>query len=299
MTNNTHDTVALLKALAQKPLPSAADIQQRLNDPEAIKRYVMTMDDFRVDFARHSLGDDVWDALLNWGQSITDQRDAMFAGEVVNPSENRPALHTWLRDPAKDIAKANVDAMAAMATRILAEGVEDVIAIGIGGSYLGPALVVDALSPFHQGPDIHFVSNLDPSHLDDVMVMLNPVTTAVIGISKTFTTHETCTNLTEARRWLDANGVLSKERCFAVTADVDKAIEFGIAADNILLMDDAIGGRFSLWSAVGLPIMVAQGEASFIDMLAGAESMDKHFAHAPIHENMPIMAALIRIWNTI
>ena len=298
MTNHIDDTFATLRALAQNSLPTASDIQTRLNDAKAMSRYVMTLDDLRVDFTRQSIRDDVWDVLIKWGNTILERRDDMLAGEVVNPSENRPALHTWLRDPEKDIAKANVDAMSAMAMRILAEGVEDVIAIGIGGSYLGPAMVVEALSPFHQGPDIHFVSNLDPSHLDDVLAMLNPVTTAVIGISKTFTTHETCTNLAETRRWFDANGVASYDRCFAVTAAKDKARDFGIAPDNILTMDDGIGGRFSLWSAVGLPIMVAQGEASFIDMLAGAESMDKHFAHAPVDSNMPILAALTRIWNT-
>ncbi len=298
MTLKTQDILQLLKTLAQQSPPSALELQHRLNDPDAMARYVVTLDDLRADFSRHSIRDDVLDTLTEWAHSMLEKRDAMFEGKVVNPSENRPALHTWLRDPSKDIAKTNVADMAAMAERILALGVEDVIAIGIGGSYLGPAMVVEALSPFQQGPDIHFVSNIDPSHLDDVLAGLNPVTTAVIGISKTFTTLETCVNLDEARHWLDRSGVPSADRCFAVTTATDKAEDAGIPKENILKMDESIGGRFSLWSAVGLPIMVAQGEASFIDMLAGAEQMDKHFATAPVPENMPILAALIRIWNT-
>lgn len=298
MSEYTKDTFEKLEALAKDELPSAEAIKNRLNDEAVMARYVVTLDDLRADFTRQSVTDEVWDVLIDWGHTMLSKRDAMLDGGIVNPSENRPALHTWLRDPEKDFAKENVAAMSAMAERILALGVEDVIAVGIGGSYLGPAMVVEALSPFQQGPDIHFVSNLDPSHLDDVLAMLNPVTTAVIGISKTFTTLETCVNFDEARRWLDRNGVPSADRAFAVTADTEKAVAAGVLQDNILKMDEGIGGRFSLWSAVGLPIMVAQGEASFIDMLAGAEQMDKHFASAPVAENMPILAALTRIWNT-
>ena len=298
MTKDTQDTFQMLEQLARKGTPSPETIQNRLNDDAAMARYVVELDDLRADFSRQSVTDEVWDILTGWGQTMLEKRDAMLQGEVVNPSEQRPALHTWLRDPEKDFAKENVAAMSAMAERILALGVEDVIAIGIGGSYLGPATVVEALSPFQQGPDIHFVSNLDPSHLDDVLAMLNPVTTAVIGISKTFTTLETCVNFDEARKWLDRNGVPSSERSFAVTADLEQAQKAGLPEENILKVDEGIGGRFSLWSAVGLPIMVAQGEASFVDMLAGAEQMDKHFATAPVAENMPILAALTRIWNT-
>ena len=298
MTKHTRDIFEMLEELAQKPPPSASEIKQRLNDPEAISHYVLSLDDFRVDFARQSVTDNVRDVLVDWGHTMLDRRDAMLNGDIVNPSENRPALHTWLRDSEKAIATANVDAMSQMVENILAKSIDDVVAIGIGGSYLGPAMVVEALSPFHQGPDIHFVSNLDPSHLDDVLAMLNPLTTAVISISKTFTTHETCANLIEAQRWFDANGISSRDRCYAVTSSPEKAIDAGILPENILKMDDGIGGRFSLWSAVGLPIMIAQGEASFIDMLAGAETMDKHFAETPVAENMPILAALIRIWNT-
>jgi glucose-6-phosphate isomerase len=298
MMKDNQKTFKKLEALAKKGPPSTTEIHQRLNDLDMMSRYVITLDDLRADFARQSVTDDVWDALIDWGHNILPRRDAMLNGEIVNPSENRPVLHTWLRDPEKDIAEENIATMSEMVERILALGVEDVIAIGIGGSYLGPAMVIEALAPFQQGPEIHFVSNIDPSHLDDVLAVLNPVTTAVIGMSKTFTTLETSVNLDEARRWLERNGVPSEDRCFAVTADFDKAVEAGIYAENVLKLDMGIGGRFSLWSAIGLPIMVAQGKESFIDMLAGAEQMDKHFAHAPVAENMPILAALIRIWNT-
>lgn len=292
------DILTKFEELANRPVPSAELLNQRLNDSKAMSRYIVTLDDFRVDFSRQSLTDDILDSLISWGESITPCRDAMLNGEIVNRSENRPALHTWLRDPESELARTNIESLSLMTKQILSEGIDDIIAIGIGGSYLGPAMVIESLSPFHQGPEIHFVSNIDPSDLDDTLSILNPVTTAIIAISKTFTTTETCTNLIEAQRWLEAGGVQSTERCYAVTSATNTAIEAGIAPKNILQMDEAIGGRFSLWSAVGLPIMLAQGETAFIDMLAGAESMDRHFAQAEVAKNIPILAALIRIWNT-
>lgn len=297
MTTERSKHIEAITALSQSDAITAEALKARLNDEAASARYILQMDDLTIDFSRQSLGDDALDALIAWGQSILPKRDAMLAGEVVNASEKSPALHTSLRDPDSPAAQQNVAEMAAMAERILSLGVDDVVAIGVGGSHLGPATVVEALKPFQQGVDIHFVANLDPSHLDDILVMLNPLTTAVVTVSKTFTTKEMRANMDVARKWLDNNGINSGERLFAVTAEPSKAEQAGIEPENILTMDKAIGGRFSLWSAVGLSIMLAMGEEVFIDLLAGAEQMDKHFAEAPVFENMPIIGGLIQTWN--
>ena len=275
----------------------AAMLTTRLMTLETAGYMVMGLDDMSVDFSRQTITDDQWQMLVDWAQYILPKRDAMLAGEIVNISENRPALHAHLRNPDEQMARDNLDAMAAMTENILALGVEDVVAIGIGGSYLGPKMAVDALAPFHQGPDVHFVSNIDPSHLDDLLAGLNPVTTAVIAISKTFTTTETLMNLTAAEAWFERGGVASKGRVIAVTSRPDVAEKRGIDAHLVLPMDEGVGGRFSLWSAVGLPIMVAVGAEMFTAMIAGASQMDDHFAHADIAENMPIMAGMIRVWN--
>ncbi|MCE2517524.1 MAG: glucose-6-phosphate isomerase [Alphaproteobacteria bacterium] len=297
MTFDRSAHLTLLTEFSQRDPVTAKDISARLDDAAQQARLIHQLDDLTVDFSRQSVREDELEALITWGESILPQRDAMLAGEVINLSETRPVLHTRLRDPDAPEAQENIAAMAAMAQRILALGVEDVVAIGTGGSHLGPATVVKALSPFHQGPDIHFVSNLDPSDLDDTLAMLNPVTTAVITVSKTFTTKEPRFNMAAARAWFDKNGVDSASRIYAVTACPGIAEEAGIPAEQILTMDEGIGGRFSLWSAVGLSIMVAIGEEMFIDLIAGAEQMDKHFASAPVEANMPILGALIQVWN--
>ena len=283
-----------LFALSKKPPMRAEEMSARLNDINLQARLVHQLDDMTVDFSRQSVRDDDLDALIAWGGTILPMRDAMMSNKNIAP---RPTGHADLRDPLNPAAQENITAMSTMVERILSLGVEDVVAIGIGGSYLGPAMLVDALTPFHQGPDIHFVSNLDPSHLDDTLAMLNPITTAIITISKTFTTKEPLVNMTVARKWFDANGVAPQDRFFGVTANKDAALEMDINADNILIMDGGISGRFSLWSAVGLPIMLALGEAGFVELIAGGEQMDKHFASSPVAENMPILGALIQIWN--
>ena len=286
-----------LQKLAAEKQVDAATLTARLQSASPPAGMVVTLNDMRVDFSRQSVDLEEWQALLDWGQSILPKRDAMLAGEIVNPSENRPALHAHLRNPDMSMAQDNIATMAVMTETILSLGVEDVVAIGIGGSYLGPKMSVEALAPFHQGPDVHFVSNIDPSHLDDLLAGLNPVTTAVIAISKTFTTKETLSNLAAAEDWFNANGVSPHGRVIAVTSRPDVAKGRGIDGDLILAMDEAIGGRFSLWSAVGLPIMLAIGEEMFTAMIAGASQMDDHFAQAPVAENMPILAGLIRVWN--
>lgn len=277
-----------------------ASMKDQLANPERPGRLCFSLDDLEVDFSRQTITLQGLDILLELSglREVEARRDDMFAGRVVNHSENRPALHTHLRNPEEQMARANVDAMAEIGDRILALGVEDVVAIGIGGSDLGPAMVVEALMPFHQGPEIHFVSNIDPAHLGDTLYQLNAATTAVIAISKTFTTMETLTNLRLARNWLKRGGGDPEKQIFAVTSHADAAVKNDINPSSVLVMDGAIGGRFSLWSAVGIGIMLAIGREGFVDMLAGAETMDRHFATAPKESNLPLLAGLFRFWNT-
>ena len=296
MTSELSTALSALLDSAQAQPVDAAILKDRMMAP-ASGAMTLSLDDMTACFSRQTITADQWQMLAEAARSILPKRDAMLAGEIINISEQRPVLHAHLRNPDEQMARDNLDAMAAMTETILSLGVEDVVAIGIGGSYLGPKMAVEALAPFHQGPEIHFVSNIDPSHLDDVLATLNPVTTAVIAISKTFTTKETLMNLTAAEAWFKQGGVSTKGRIIAVTSRPDVAESAGIDGDRILPMDEGIGGRFSLWSAVGLPIMVAVGAEMFTAMIAGASQMDDHFARADCAENMPIMAGMIRVWN--
>jgi len=277
-----------------------AAMTDQLAGADRSRRFCFSLDDLDVDFSRQTITVEGLDILLELAacREIEAKRDEMFAGKIVNRSEMRPALHAHLRNPEEQMARANVDAMAEICDRILALGVEDVVSIGIGGSDLGPAMVVEALFPFHQGPEIHFVSNIDPAHLGDVLCQLNAETTAVIAISKTFTTMETMANLKLARNWLKRGGGNPEKQIFAVTSNADAAVKNDIHLSSVLTMDEAIGGRFSLWSAVGIGIMLAIGREGFVDMLAGAETMDRHFATAPNESNLPLLAGLFRFWNT-
>ncbi len=239
--------------------------------------------------------------------------DALFNGEPVNVTEARPALHTALRDFAgrsphsADIADM-LEKMQSLAGRIRSgdwkgctgRPVTDVVNIGIGGSHLGPMLVTDALAARPEGPvRCHFVSNLDSADLHSVLSGLMPERTLFIVASKSFTTQETLQNAKTARRWLGgiAADTANLDRHFlAVTAQPDRAVEFGIAAENILPMWDWVGGRYSLWSAIGLPIAIATDMENFTRLRCGAAEMDEHFRTADFRENLPALLAFLDIW---
>lgn len=295
-----HASLTAIKALAETPDPDGHELAAWLADDTRTRKLTLTLDDLQVDFSRQAITESQFDALIDHAHAvdIVGKRDEMLDGARINRSEDRAVLHARLRDSQSTMAMDNVETMAAMTEKLIAAGVEDIVSIGIGGSSLGPEMVLKALAPFHQGPEIHFVSTIDPSEMGDLLAGLNPVTTAFIVISKTFTTRETMANWAMVRAWLEAAGVGLEGRICAVTNGVDAALRQGFAEDSILTMDEAIGGRFSVWSAVGLSIMVAFGREVFIDMLAGAESMDRHFAEAPLAENIPIIGGLMRFWNT-
>jgi glucose-6-phosphate isomerase len=244
---------------------------------------------------------------------------AMFEGERINASENRPVLHTALRRPmgesvmvdGKNIMRDVHAALAQMTdivTRIhnnLWRGfsdktITDVVNIGIGGSFLGPQLVSEALLPFTQhGVRTHYLANIDGSEFREVTDKLNVETTLFIISSKTFGTLETLKNAQAARTWYLGKGGTEEKlyrHFIAVTSNKKAAVEFGIREKNIFPMWDWVGGRYSLWSAIGLPIALAIGMSNFKDLLSGAYSMDQHFLNEPFETNMPILLAMLGIW---
>ena len=232
------------------------------------------------------------------------QRDAMFAGAAINTTENRAVLHTALRSPRgrgpfSDQVHGVLDAMLTWAETVrdsATSGIRHVVNIGIGGSDLGPQMVVPALDAFvHPGLQFHFVSNVDGHDITPVLRKLKPEETLFIVASKTFTTQETMANAHLARAWFEAEGGKDIARHFvATTTNVKAAAEFGIT--TTFGFWDWVGGRFSLWSAIGLPIAIAIGADHFRELLAGAHAMDRHFVEAPLPSNVPALLGLLDVW---
>ncbi|MCL6251340.1 glucose-6-phosphate isomerase [Altererythrobacter sp. KTW20L] len=245
------------------------------------------------------------DALLDGFEALAEASDfaemrrRLFAGEVVNPTENRAAEHSALRGVGKD---ASVEEAAALRARmaLLVDAIHDgalgevkhLIHIGIGGSALGPALAVDALAREFAKVDVHVVSNIDGVALEDAFRACDPATTLVAVASKTFTTIETMTNAASALAWLEDNGVPDPlGRVIALTAYPEKAVEWGVDETRVLPFAESVGGRYSLWSSIGFPVAVAIGSAEFEEMLAGAAIMDLHFRDTDGRANLALRAA--------
>jgi glucose-6-phosphate isomerase len=273
-----------------------------------------------ADFSRQAIDAPVRDALnaLAREAGVTAKRDAMFAGDAINTTENRPVLHTASRaSTTTPLVVKGQDVRPAIAAQLakvaaFAAGVRsgkirsaadqkftDVVNLGIGGSLLGPELVCTSLARFANGPRVHFVSNVDGAHLEDTLSTLNCATTLFTVTSKTFTTDETMTNARSAIQWVTSRlGADAVPKQFvAVTAAPAHARKQGYTDDRIFEFDDWVGGRFSLWSSVGLPIALACGFPHFKALLDGAAAMDAHFRDAPIEENLPIQLALVGVWN--
>lgn len=271
-------------------------------------RFHLDLDGFLMDFSRQDVTADILQRLLALAAScgLGESIAGMFTGAPVNSSENRPALHVALRGSvAGDLhgGGENVSAFVAqtlgrmqdLAETLRAGDIDDVVHIGIGGSDLGPRLVCDALRDFSAGgPRLHFAANVDPDDLDDILKTCTPARTAFIVCSKTFGTQETLLNAAQAKNWL---GPHSAGRMIAVTANEAAARAFGMRPEMILPLREWIGGRFSLWSAVGLCIAVQSGMENFRRLLDGARAMDEHFRDAPHARNMPVMLGLLGVWQ--
>lgn len=273
------------------------------DDPARARDFSLHAGPLYASFARQRIDRDALDALF----ALADAADipaairALFDGVPVNSTEGRAALHTALRGELSTAAAATTahaqamqaqETMAMLVAGLEASDVTDIVSIGIGGSDLGPRLVVDALAPANPRFRVHFLSNVDGNAAQRVLAGLDPARTAAILISKTFSTQETLLNGTIVRDWLG-----NDRRLYAVSANVERAANFGIAAERILPMWDWVGGRYSLWSAVGFPIALAIGMQGFRQLLDGAAEFDAHALSAPPRDNLAIWHGLIAVWN--
>lgn len=281
-------------------------------------------DDFSVradgmlfDYSKTNIDSETRALLLTLAETsgVADKRAAMFAGQKINLTEGRAVLHVALRaGPEAVITTGGIDVMpdvrriraacAAFADDVRSGAykgqggkITDVVNIGIGGSDLGPAMATLALAPFHDGPRVHFVSNVDGAHIHDTLRGLNPETTLVIVASKTFTTIETMTNADTAKRWMAEKVANPAAQFAAVSTAGDKTAAYGIDPKRVFGFEDWVGGRYSMWGPIGLSLMIAIGPDAFDDFLAGGRAMDQHFLTAPFAQNMPVMLALVGLWH--
>ena len=289
-------------------------------DPDRFDKLSFRMDDLLIDFSKCLLDEKALDLLVGLAREtgVVARRDAMFSGAKINETEGRAVLHTALRNSSdrpvivdgEDVMPEIRSVLTAMAD--FAEAIRsgdltskggqpftDVVNIGIGGSDLGPLMTTLALAPYHDGPAVHYVSNVDGAHIADTLKDLDPATTLILVASKTFTTIETMTNAQTARKWItDTLGEEAVAAHFAaISTALDKVAAFGIAEDRIFGFWDWVGGRYSIWSAIGLPLMIAIGPDAFADFLEGAHAMDRHFVEAPLETNLPVLLGLVGVWN--
>ncbi|AZO16971.1 glucose-6-phosphate isomerase [Mesorhizobium sp. M2A.F.Ca.ET.043.05.1.1] len=291
-------------------------------DPKRFDTFSATDGDLLLDWSKCAVDANTMTMLekLAGAADLAGRRAAMFEGKKINITENRAVLHTALRNlTGKSVVvdgqdtKADViavlDAMGAFADAIRSgkalgatgKKITDIVNIGIGGSDLGPAMVTLALAPYHDGPRAHYVSNVDGAHIHDTLKGLSAETTLFIVASKTFTTVETMTNAETARDWLQK--ALGKEAVgkhfAAVSTALDLVAKFGIEQDRVFGFWDWVGGRYSVWSAIGLPVMIAVGPRNFRAFLDGAHEMDEHFRSAPMQKNLPVLLGLIGWWHRV
>lgn len=275
-----------------------------------------------VDYSKQRITLETRDLLVKFAQSrgLQEATQRFFSGEKINTTEGRAVLHTALRNQSgKPVYFEGKDVMPDIQQvlhkiQLFSEDVRsgahrgytgahitDVVNIGIGGSDLGPKMVCHALTPYsNRTLNVHFVSNIDGTHLTETLHTLNPATTLFIIASKTFTTDETMTNAHSARTWFLSGGATEgdiEKHFVAVSTNFPATADFGIAPENVFIFWDWVGGRFSLWSAIGLPIALSVGYENFHALLAGAHAMDEHFRSAEFHENLPVLLALLDVWN--
>ena len=318
---NTQAWKALEAHQSQLAHTTIADLFKQ--EQNRFKDYSLTFENqILVDFSKNKINQETLKLLhqLAKESALDEAINAMFTGERINRTENRAVLHTALRNRSntpvyvdgKDVmpeVNAVLAKMSAFCDRVISgewkgytgKAITDVVNIGIGGSDLGPYMVTEALRPYKNHLNMHFVSNVDGTHIAETLKKVNPETTLFLVASKTFTTQETMTNANSARDWLLAaakdNSAVAKH--FAALSTNGKAVaEFGIDTNNMFEFWDWVGGRYSLWSAIGLSIALSIGFDNFEELLSGAHEMDKHFRTAPLEKNIPATLALVGLWNT-
>ena len=303
----------------QRTIANTRIAQWFVTDKDRYKKFSLELDGLLVDFSRHFLSDETLPLLTALAQArgLPAWIERMFNGEPINHTEDRAVLHVALRadqpvmyggrDVTVDVQRvlAQMDGFVTAIRSGTHSGhtgqrITDVVNIGIGGSYLGPQLACQALRPYSNGGlRAHFVSNVDGENLSAVLSQLNAANTLFVITSKTFTTQETMTNALAARRWLIeqlGNEAAVTKHFAAVTSNTEKVTQFGIPSAQVFEMWDWVGGRYSLWSAVGLPVALYAGMDAFKALLAGARAMDKHFRHTPLERNMPVVLGLLDVW---
>ncbi len=289
------------------------------NETDRLEAFTLQWEDFYVDLSKNRLSQITKNTLIDLANAcqLDTAISAYFEGEKINETENRAVLHTALRAVPNTTVKLDGVAIAdeinavkkqmrAFTQKVITgqwkghtgKPIDTVVNIGIGGSDLGPAMVTEALEYYRNHLNIHFVSNIEGDHVQEVIKKIDSETTLFVIVSKTFTTQETISNATTFRRWFvdQASEEAIKAHFVAVSTNVEAIEAFGIDANNVFAMNDWVGGRFSLWSAVGLSICLAIGPDAFEELLAGAGAMDSHFRTTPFDQNIPVMMALISLW---
>ncbi len=290
-------------------------------DQERFKRFSISFEEILLDYSKNRINDRTMDLLFDLAREteLADGIQQMFKGEKINETEGRAVLHTALRNRSnqpilvdgQDVMPEVNEVLAQMesfANRIqngswlgyTGKPITDIVNIGIGGSDLGPVMVTEALKPYwKEGLNVHFVSNVDGTHIAETLKKVNPETTLFMIASKTFTTQETMTNAHTARKWfLDAGAAEADiaKHFAALSTNIDGVTAFGIDPANMFRFWDWVGGRYSLWSAIGLSIACVIGFDNFRQLLEGAHAMDNHFKSAPLEENLPVILALLGVW---
>ena len=290
------------------------------NDAERFNKFSICFEDILLDYSKNIITEKTKAILVALANEceLDDAIERMFSGDVINQTEKRAVLHVALRNRSNspiavdgreimpDI-NAVLEKMKRFSERVISgnwkgysrKAITDVVNIGIGGSDLGPVMVTEALKPYKNHLNLHFVSNVDGTHIAETLKKVNPETTLFLIASKTFTTQETMSNANSARDWFIANGGSAENvaKHFVALSTNEKLVTaFGIDPENMFGFWDWVGGRYSLWSAIGLSISLSVGYDNFIELLEGAHAMDKHFRKANFNENMPVILALLGIW---
>ncbi len=314
---NTNTWQNLQKHFSKMETNSIKDMFQQ--DNARAEKFHIQWNDFLVDFSKNNITKETLDLLLKLTEevSLKEAISQYFKGDSINQTENRAVLHTALRAPQsatflvdgtnvmpeiyevkQSIEKFTNEITTGIRKGFTGKAFTDIVNIGIGGSDLGPAMVVEALQFYKNHLNVHFVSNVDGDHVNEIIKKLNPETTLFVIVSKTFTTQETLTNSETIRTWFlkSAKQEDVAKHFVAVSTNIQKVTDFGIDANNIFQMWEWVGVRFSLWSAVGLSISLAVGYANFDKLLKGANQMDEHFKNETFDKNIPVILALISIW---
>ena len=320
---NPTTTSAWSKLVALSQKHQNLSIVELFDQKDRFERYSRSLEDILVDFSKNRIPDEVFEALLQLAQetALSQAIESMFTGQAINQTENRAVLHTSLRNRSNTpvyvdgqdvMPEVNqvLSQMKAFATQIhqgtwlgyTGKPITALVNIGIGGSDLGPVMVTEALKAY-QSPKLklHFVSNVDGTHIAETLKEVDPETTLFFIASKTFTTQETMTNAHSARTWFLEHAQDEKaiaKHFVALSTNSESVRAFGIDPQNMFAFWDWVGGRYSLWSAIGLPIACAIGFDRFEELLSGAHSMDVHFRTSPLDQNIPVILALVGIWNT-